>query len=164
MFAHQIGTVRPRRRTDRRDADQHDQNEPGFQNFGIGLSAHEAARPISDMQRADAGDSELERRKKSCKLDQPNRTKIEQPADAEQKLRAPHILKAVTRRGQNPERFVSPEQCEIESNQNDNRCGDRGTFLHGFLPDQGPRLIVSNAKFKRNRNFTLPAGPLTLAR
>jgi len=27
-----------------------------------------------------------------------------------------------------------------------------------------PRLIVSNAKFKRNRNFTLPAGPLTLAR
>ena len=64
MLAHQIGAVRPRRRTDRRDADQHDQDESGLQNFGIGLSAHEAARTLTDVQRADAGDSELERRKK----------------------------------------------------------------------------------------------------
>ena len=88
MLAHQIGTVRPRRGTDRRDADQHDQDESGFQNFGIGLSAHEAARTISDVQRADAGDSELERCEKCCKLDQPCWAEAEQPADAEQKLLA----------------------------------------------------------------------------
>ncbi|MGB8174083.1 MAG: hypothetical protein WCF29_03585, partial [Pseudolabrys sp.] len=58
---------------DRSDADCHCQNETSFKDLGIWLSAHHATEPVNNVNKANAGDRELERSEKRGELNQPNR-------------------------------------------------------------------------------------------
>src|SRR6478736_1672041 len=101
MFAHEVGAVRPGRRSDGRDVDQYDQNQTSFQDFRIRFTAEHATEAINDVDCANASDRQLESAEKRGELDQADRTKSEYPANRENKLRAPDILKPVARRSKN---------------------------------------------------------------
>jgi hypothetical protein len=133
VFAHEIRRMRPERRTDCGNADDHRQNKTRFQNFGIRLPAHHATEPINDVHNANAGDRELERSEKRGELYQPNRPQIEKPPDRENKLRAPDVFEAIRWRRKDSQSVITPGQSELECNCDNTGNRNIGDFSHGSL-------------------------------
>ena len=120
VLAHQVGAVCPRGRANRRNADQHDEDQAGFQNSRICLTVRHVTHPIKDMVGANDGYRELESCKKGRKLDQPDRPETEQTTDGKNVLGTPNVIQAIARRRENTQRIVAPNQGKIERN-GDNR-------------------------------------------
>jgi hypothetical protein len=59
VFAHQFGVLRPYRRSDRQDADYHDEQQSGIEDARVGLSADQRTEAVNDIHRQMAATASL---------------------------------------------------------------------------------------------------------
>ena len=157
LFAHQLGVLRRNRRADRKDADRHHQDQPALEDIAVRLAAHQTAQAVEKMDRANAGDRELERAEEGGELDQADRPEAEMAADGKHELRTPDVFQAVVRRGQYAQAVEAPEQGEIERYDHDHGDGRAGELTHGILLGQETTRIRFKCEFQSKPKLYLTA-------